>query len=80
MEEPVELADGTCALGVRVRAVPDKGAANKAVERTVAKWLGVAASRVSVVRGNTARLKTVEIIGDRASLERAVAAMMARQD
>ena len=72
IDGPLALADGSCVLGVRVRAVADKGAANKAVERTLAKWLGVAASTVSVVRGTTSRLKTVQVSGDGADLKTAV--------
>jgi uncharacterized protein YggU (UPF0235/DUF167 family) len=36
------------ALAIKVRAVPDKGEANRAVERVVAEWLGVARSSVAV--------------------------------
>ncbi|MCB1482482.1 MAG: DUF167 domain-containing protein [Rhodobiaceae bacterium] len=72
VDGPLALADGSRVLGIRVRAVADKGAANKAVERTLAKWLGVAASTVSVVRGTTSRLKTVQVSGDGADLKTAV--------
>ena len=72
VDGPLALADGSRVLGIRVRAVADKGAANKAVERTLAKWLGGAASTVSVVRGTTSRLKTVQVSGDGADLKTAV--------
>ena len=52
------------ALKVRVRAVPDKGAANAAVTATVADWLGVPKSTVTLVSGSTARIKVVAIAGD----------------
>ena len=48
---------------VRVTAPPDEGKANAAVCRVVADALGVAKSAVSVVRGHTARTKTLEIAG-----------------
>lgn len=44
---------------VRERAVD--GRANAAVERALAAHLGLAPSRVSVVRGHTARIKLVAV-------------------
>lgn len=63
-------ADGAAHIKARVRAVPEKGAANTALERLVARSLGVPASTVSVVAGGTSRLKTVRIAGEPATLER----------
>jgi uncharacterized protein YggU (UPF0235/DUF167 family) len=51
--------DGELVVYVRERAVD--GAANAAVERVVAEHLGVPKSRVSIRRGHTARLKTLQI-------------------
>lgn len=65
-------ADGRMHLKARVRAVPEKGAANAAVERLVAKALDVPSGSVSVVAGATARLKTLRILGDPEALARAV--------
>lgn len=48
-------------LKVRVRAVPEKGLANKAV---VAKAAGVAKSAVTLVSGETQRKKILRIDGD----------------
>ncbi len=67
------LADGTVVLQARVRAVPEKGAANKALEKLLAKTAGVANSAVSVVSGTTARIKIVEIAGDPDRLKAALA-------
>lgn len=50
-------------LQVRVTAAPEGGRANAAVCRVVADALGVAKSAVSVVRGQTARHKTLEVTG-----------------
>lgn len=50
-------------LKARVRAAPEKGEANAALEKLLAKALGVPKSRVQVARGTTARLKTIEIDG-----------------
>jgi uncharacterized protein len=48
--------------------VPDKGKANAAVAALVARALGVPKSAVSVVSGDTARIKTLEIVGPPAAL------------
>lgn len=64
--------DGRMHLKARVRAVPEKGAANTALERLVAKALGVPAGNVSVVAGGTARLKTLHVVGDPERLADAV--------
>jgi len=50
-------------LAVRVTAPPEGGKANTAVEKVLAAALGVPKSAASVVRGHTARVKTVEVDG-----------------
>lgn len=50
-------------LKVRVRVAPENNEANRALEALVAKAFGVAKSKVSVTRGHTARMKTLEIEG-----------------
>ena len=59
----VETAQGS-ALTVRVRAVAEKGEANRAVEVVVAGWLGVSKSSVAVTAGGKSRLKTVLVTGE----------------
>ena len=44
-----------------MRAAPEDGKANAALEALLAKTLGIAKSKVRVARGATARLKSVEI-------------------
>ena len=66
------LADGSTVLAVRVRAIAAKGAANTALEKTLAAALGVAPSRVAVAKGTTARRKLVHIAGDPAQLAAAL--------
>ena len=68
-------ADGRSHLKARVRAVPENGAANKALEKLVAKALGVPASAVSVIAGGTSRLKTLRITGDPKVLSQRVEAL-----
>ena len=58
----VETAQGP-ALTVRVRAVAEKGEANRAVEVVVAGWLGVPKSSIAVAAGGKSRLKTVLVAG-----------------
>ena len=58
------LADGKAVLGARVRAIPEDGAANAALEKLVAGQCGVAKSRVSVIAGHTQRVKTLHMSGD----------------
>jgi len=56
------------AVKARVRALPADGAANAAVEKLVAKWLGVPKTAVSVAQGMKSRVKVLAISGDTGSL------------
>jgi uncharacterized protein YggU (UPF0235/DUF167 family) len=69
-----EAADSSVHLAARVRAVPDKGAANAALERLLADRLDLPKRAVSVVAGSTSRLKTVRLTGETAEIVRAVEA------
>ena len=80
MVEGLEASAQGLALKVRVRAVPDKGAANTAVVETVADWLGVAKSSVTLVSGSTARVKSLVIAGDGATLAAQCARRLGVQD
>ena len=55
--------DGEAVLRVRVAAVPDKGKANTAVVALIAKALGLPKSAISVVAGETSRIKSLAIVG-----------------
>ena len=66
----VRLSDGRAVLAAHVRALPDKGAANAALVKLLAKSLGVGNTQIEVVAGKTARLKTIMIRGDGAALIR----------
>jgi uncharacterized protein YggU (UPF0235/DUF167 family) len=48
-------------LRIHVTAVPDKGAANEAVLALLARALGVAKSRLTLLRGATSRDKLVRL-------------------
>lgn len=69
-------ADGRAHLKARVRAVPEKGKANAALERLLAASLGVPAGAVGVVSGGTARLKTVRVSGDAETIEAKLALLV----
>lgn len=57
--EGVEIAGGR--LLVKVRAKPQDGAANEAVLALLAQALGVATSRLRMLRGATGRAKFVQL-------------------
>jgi uncharacterized protein len=60
-DELIGVRDGV--LQARVSAPPVDGKANRALCRLIAKRLGVAPSKVSVVRGEKARDKTISVEG-----------------
>ncbi|GIW41632.1 MAG: UPF0235 protein [Candidatus Binatia bacterium] len=60
-DEIVGWVDG--ALKVRVAAPPEKGAANRALERLLSRELGLPAARVRIVAGGSSRRKLVEVEG-----------------
>ena len=72
LEGPGHDASGRQFLKARVRAVPEKGKANAALEKLIARALGVPRSAVTVVKGNTDRLKTVRISRADAKVEASV--------
>jgi uncharacterized protein len=65
----VETPDGP-AFQARVRALPEDGAANRALEELVARWLGVAKQSVSLAKGGKSRLKSLRISGDPGALDK----------
>jgi hypothetical protein len=65
----VETPDGP-AFQARVRALPENGAANRALEELVAGWLGVAKHSVSLAKGGKSRLKSLRISGDPEALDK----------
>jgi uncharacterized protein (TIGR00251 family) len=71
------LSDGRRVVAARVRAVPDRGAANQALIALLAKALDVPKSAVAIVAGHTARLKQVRIDGDPQELTRRLGALSA---
>jgi hypothetical protein len=66
----VALSDGSRSLKARVRALPEKGAANKALIKLLAKALGFARSDLEIAAGTKDRNKTVRIAGSPAEIVR----------
>jgi uncharacterized protein YggU (UPF0235/DUF167 family) len=58
---PLVVAEGEAGLVIYVREKAIDGQANEGVTATLAKYLGLAPSRVRVVRGHAARVKQVEV-------------------
>jgi uncharacterized protein YggU (UPF0235/DUF167 family) len=69
VEGVVADAEGRMRLKLRVRAVPDQGAANLAACELVAIWLGLPRRSVRVAAGHSARQKTLLIEGEAGALE-----------
>ena len=66
------LANGRTVVRIRVRAIAEGGAANRAVVELLAKALGVPRARVRVLSGATSRLKQIAVDGDPAKLSDAL--------
>jgi hypothetical protein len=66
------LSDGRAVALARVRAVPDKGQANRALVELLAKTLRVPKSAVEVIAGATGRLKQVRVAGEPQALREAI--------
>ncbi|HXL12598.1 MAG TPA: DUF167 domain-containing protein [Bradyrhizobium sp.] len=74
------LADGRTVIKVRVRAIAEDGAANRAVTELLAKALGVPKARVRILSGATSRLKQLAVDGDPAKLGETLRALIAKKD
>jgi len=62
------LANGRTVVKMRVRAIAEGGAANRAVVELLATALGVPKAKVRVLSGATSRLKQIAVDGDPAKL------------
>ena len=63
-----QLADGRVVLKARVRAAASEGEANSALVQLIARTLAVPPTRVSLIAGETARIKRLKIAGDAGAL------------
>lgn len=69
IEGVTSTSDGP-AFQARVRAVPEHGAANAALEVLVARWLDLPKRSVSLASGGKSRLKALRIDGEPEALDR----------
>ena len=78
-DEIAGVADfgGDAVLKARVRALPEDGRANTALQKLIAKWLSVPQSSVKVIQGGKSRLKQIAIDGDGAALAILIAERLA---
>jgi hypothetical protein len=76
----VEAFGGETVLKARVRALPEDGRANDALERLVAHWLKAPPSSVSVVQGGKSRVKQILIEGEAETLARLIEARLGELD
>lgn len=63
IEGCAETGEGL-AVKARVRAAPENGAANAALEALVAEWVGVPRRDVALASGTKSRTKTVALTGN----------------
>ena len=73
----IEAFRGETVLKARVRALPEDGRANQALERLIARWLKLPPSTVSLTQGGKSRLKQILVEGDSETLARLIEARLA---
>lgn len=64
-------ADGP-AIKARVRAIPENGAANKALQAVAAKWLAMPKTSISLSAGAKSRTKILTIIATKTDVARII--------
>ncbi len=62
-DEILGLGAGGAHLKIKVSAVPEKGRANKAAIKLLAKSLGLPKTAFEVISGPTSRMKTIKVSG-----------------
>ncbi|WP_118133222.1 DUF167 family protein [Oceanicella sp. SM1341] len=75
IEGLTEQGDTPC-LRARVSTPPVDGAANAALEKLLAKSLGLATRDVTLVSGQTGRIKRLHLAGDAETLSRRLEALL----
>lgn len=70
-----QTAEGRSVLKIRVRAVPEAGAANAALIKLLAETCDIPARAISLESGATARLKRLSVKGDGEALAARLAAL-----
>jgi uncharacterized protein YggU (UPF0235/DUF167 family) len=67
-----QLADGRAVLKARVRAAASEGEANSALVQLIARTLAVPPRSVSLIAGETARIKRLKVAGNAGALATAL--------
>lgn len=80
IEGAARLADGSRVLTARVKAVAEKGAANAALEKLIARALGVAPAKVAVAAGHKSRIKSVHVAASREELGTRLTSLAQQED
>lgn len=75
--EGVESTVEGPAFKARVRAVPAEGAANEALARLFADWLGVPRTSVALTQGSKSRVKSLLVDGAAQTIEQRLAEKLA---
>lgn len=70
------LSDGRVVLKARVRAAPTEGEANAALVGLLSRLLDLPKSRVNLVQGASARIKTLRLEGDGPVLEQRLESLL----
>ena len=61
------------AVKIAVTAAPEKGKANKAIVRLLARFLDIPSSSIAIVKGQNARRKRIRVVGTSADAVRMLA-------
>ncbi len=69
-------AEDDTRLAVKVTAPPDKGKANAAIIKLLSTALGLPKSSISIIAGETSRLKTVALAGDESDIVPAIKSLI----
>jgi len=76
----IDGGDGRFRLKVRIQAPPDKGKANAALAKLLARAWGLPPSRLDLVAGQTDRDKTLLVAGEPAALMARLTTWLAEQE
>ncbi len=71
-----EANDGVSRLKARVRAQPEKGKANKALIKLLAKQLGVPQSSLGIITGTKDRNKTLLVKGEKQTIKLSISRLL----
>lgn len=72
------LSDGRVVLKARVRAAPTEGEANAALLALLSRLLELPKSRVTLLQGGTARIKTIGLQGEAGLLQQRLDTLLSR--